>query len=235
MNKSRVVIGFALIAFLFFVLTIRLADIMIIDADSLSRMAVSQQTKDTTIAAKRGVIYDRNGKELATSTICYTLYGFPQTFRGEDEDKVVDSNIEDLMDAIGLTGEEERTAFYDKMKNGTSVTTLAKHLTKEQTQAVRALKLKGLDIAEATMRYYPLGNFASQVLGSVNDDGEGRTGIEMEYDGYLSGVNGRWVTNTDVSGNELVEGTEKLYDAKDGLSIVTTLDEAIQYYCQKEA
>lgn len=235
MNKSRIVIGFAIIAILFLALTLRLSKIMIIDADALSRMAVSQQTKDTTIAAKRGVIYDRNGKELATSTICYTLYGFPQTFRGEDEDKVVDRNIEDLMDAINLTDEEDRAAFYDKMKNGTSIVTLAKYLTKEQTQAIRALKLKGLDIAEATKRYYPLGNFASQVLGSVNDDGEGRTGLEMEYNNYLSGVNGRWVTNTDVSGNELVEGTEKLYEATDGLNIVTTLDEAIQYYCQKEA
>ena len=234
-NKKRIVAGFALIALLFFALTIRLADIMIIDAADLSRMAISQQTKDTTIPAKRGIIYDRNGKELATSTICYTLYGFPQTFRGEDEDKVVDGNIGDLMDAIGLTDEEDRAAFYDKMKNGTTIQTLAKHLTKEQTQAIRALKLKGLDIAEATMRYYPLGNFASQVLGSVNDDGEGRTGLELEYNDYLSGVNGRWVTNTDVSGNELVEGTEKLYEARDGYSIVTTLDEAIQYYCQKEA
>ncbi|MBR2748652.1 MAG: PASTA domain-containing protein [Firmicutes bacterium] len=235
MNKSRIVMGFAIIAFLFLALTLRLSKIMIIDADDLSRMAISQQTKDTTIPAKRGVIYDRNGKELATSTICYTLYGFPQTFRGEDEDKEVDKNIEDLMDAIGLTDEEARASFYDSMKNGTSITTLAKHLTKEQTQAIRALKLRGLDIAEATMRFYPLGNFASQVLGSVNDDGEGRTGLEMEYNDYLSGVNGRWVTNTDVSGNELVEGTERLYEARDGLNIVTTLDEAIQYYCQKEA
>ncbi len=227
--------GFAIIAILFLALTLRLSKVMIIDADELSRMAVSQQTRDTTIAAKRGVIYDRNGKELATSKICFTLYGFPQTFRGEDEDEKVDRNIEDLMDAIELTGEEERTAFYDKMKNGTSIVTLAKYLTKEQAQAIRALKLKGLDIAESTMRYYPLGNFASQVLGSVNDDGEGRTGLELEYDDLLSGVNGRWVTNTDVSGNELVEGTDKLYEAMDGLNVVTTIDEAIQYYCQKEA
>ena len=227
--------GFAIIAFLFLALTLRLSKIMIIDADDLSRMAISQQTKDTTIPAKRGVIYDRNGKELATSTICYTLYGFPQNFWGEDADKEVDKTIEALMDAIGLTDEEARASFYDSMKNGTSITTLAKHLTKEQTQAIRALKLRGLDIAEATMRFYPLGNFASQVLGSVNDDNEGRTGLELEYDEYLSGVNGRWVTNTDVSGNELVEGTERHYEARDGYNIITTIDEAIQFYCEEEA
>ena len=55
-NKKRIVAGFALIALLFFALTIRLADIMIIDAADLSRMAISQQTKDTTIPAKRGII-----------------------------------------------------------------------------------------------------------------------------------------------------------------------------------
>ena len=70
-------------------------------------------------------------------------------------------------------------------------------------------------------------------LGSVTVDNTGRTGIELEYDQYLSGVSGRWVKNTDVAGNELVDGSEKYYEAEDGLNVVLTIDEAIQYYVEK--
>ena len=70
-------------------------------------------------------------------------------------------------------------------------------------------------------------------MGSVNDDGAGRTGIELEYDQHLSGVAGRWVKNTDVAGNQLVDGSEEYHEAQNGLNVVLTIDEAIQYYVEK--
>ena len=115
----------------------------------------------------------------------------------------------------------------------TLMVSLAKYLDKETADKIRALKYSGLELAEGTKRNYPLGNFASQVLGSVNDDNQGRTGLELQYDEFLSGVPGRWVKNTDISGNELVEGREEYHEAQDGLNVVTTLDEAIQYYVEK--
>ncbi|MBO5994533.1 MAG: hypothetical protein J6Q41_03385, partial [Firmicutes bacterium] len=95
-NRGRIALGFILICLLFIALSFRLAKVMIVDADSLSQRAISQQTRDTTIEAKRGVIYDRNGKELATSSICYTLYAFPSSFRGEKKKAVINENIEAL-------------------------------------------------------------------------------------------------------------------------------------------
>ena len=96
-----------------------------------------------------------------------------------------------------------------------------------------ALKLNGLELAEGTKRYYPLGNFASRLLGSVSADNTGRAGIELEYDQYLAGVSGRWKKNTDLLGNELVEGAEEYHEAQDGYNVVLSLDEAIQYYVEK--
>ena len=110
---------------------------------------------------------------------------------------------------------------------------LAKYLDKETADKIRALKYSGLEISAATKRNYPLGSFASHVLGSVNDDNQGRTGLELQYDEYLSGVSGRWVRNHDLSGNELVEGREEYHEAHDGLNVVSTLDEAIQHYAEK--
>ena len=234
-NRGRITLGFLLIALLFVVLSFRLAKIMIIDADALTQKAISQQTRDTTIEAKRGVIYDRNGKELATSSICYTLYAFPGTFRQDKTSEEINANIKKLYKVLNITKTDERKALKKKLKSKDSIVTLKKHLSKKTADKVRKLGLPGMELTQATMRYYPLGNFASQLLGSVNDDGEGRTGLELQYDDYLSGVNGRWVTNTDLSGNELVEGTERHFEAIDGYNVVTTIDEAIQYYCEEGA
>ncbi len=235
LNRRRITLGFCFIGIIFILLSIRLAKIMIVDSDELTQKAISQQTMDATIEAKRGIIYDRNGRELATSSICYTLYVFPGNFTFEKEEAEIDKDIALLCDTLGITEEEKRAAVSEKLKSEEGIVTIKKYLTKEDADAVRKLGLSGIELSQATKRYYPLGNFASQLLGSVNDDGQGRTGLELEYDEYLSGVNGRWVTNTDVSGNDLVEGTERHYEAKDGYNIITTIDEAIQYYCEEEA
>lgn len=235
LNRGRITLGFAIIGILFILLSIRLAKIMIIDSEDLTQKAISQQTMDATIEAKRGIIYDRNGRELATSSICYTLYAFPGNFTAEKTDEEIDKNIDILCEALGFTDEEKKASVSEKLKQDGGIVTLKKYLSKEDADAIRELGLPGMELSQATKRYYPLGNFASQVLGSVNDDNEGRTGLELEYNDYLSGVNGRWVTNTDVSGNELVEGTERHYEARDGYNIILTLDEAIQFYCEEEA
>ena len=175
------------------------------------------------------MIYDRNGKELATSTTCYTLWVWPAQFtagKTAAEIKEMSAEIAGIVDKdsekieAGVTKEQYMVA-------------LAKYLDKETADKIRALKYTGLEISAATKRNYPLGSFASHVLGSVNDDNQGRTGLELQYDEYLSGVSGRWVRNHDISGNELVEGREEYHEAKDGLNVVSTLDEAIQHYAEK--
>ena len=98
---------------------------------------------------------------------------------------------------------------------------------------IRELEIAGLDTVENTKRFYPMGDFASQALGSVNDDGHGRSGLELMYDDYLSGVSGRWIKNTDIFGNSLAYGNEKFYKAEDGLNVITTLDEVLQHYAEK--
>ena len=93
----------------------------------------------------------------------------------------------------------------------TLMVSLAMYLDNETADRIRELEYDGIELAEGTKRNYPLGNFASHVLGSVNVDNQGRTGLELQYDEYLSGVSGRWVKNTDLSGNELVEGREEYH------------------------
>lgn len=232
-NRRRIAVGFAIIALLLIALVFRVAWIQIVDAEELSQKAIDQQTKDTPIEAKRGTIYDRNGKELATSTTCYTLWARPSQIKLKDGKTRPDSEIKDFANEIAELVGKEADEVYEKMTKSQALVRIAKYLDKETADKLRELTITGIELSEDTKRFYPLGNFASQVLGSVNDDNVGRTGIELQYDQYLSGISGRWVKNTDLLGNELVKGAEEYYEAQDGLNVIMTLDEAIQYYVEK--
>jgi stage V sporulation protein D (sporulation-specific penicillin-binding protein) len=228
-NKKRIAIGFIIIAVLMILLSFRIAWIQVVDADTLTQKAIDQQTKDVTIEAKRGNIYDRNGKELATSVVCYSLWVWPAKLAEEKDE----AGIEELAQQLAEITDGDAESIKAKLTKEQVIIKVAQYLEKDQADKIRELSVSSLSLSEGTRRYYPLGNFASQLLGSVTVDNAGRTGIELEYDQYLSGVAGRWVKNTDLSGNELVNGSEEYYEAEDGLNVVLTIDEAIQYYAEK--
>lgn len=228
-NKKRIGIGFIILAALMILLAFRVAWIQIVDADELTQKAIDQQTSDIPIEAKRGSIYDRNGKELATSITCYSLWVRP----AELAENKSDEEIEEIARSIAPIVEQDEEEVRKKLVKEQALVKIAQYLEKEQADEIRELGINGIELSENNKRYYPLGNFASQLLGSVTIDNTGRTGIELEYDQYLGGVAGRWVKNTDVAGNELVDGSEAYYEAKDGLNVVLTIDEAIQYYAEK--
>ena len=232
-NRRRIALGFTLIALLLIALLFRVAWIQLVDAEELTNLAIEQQTKDTPIEAKRGAIYDRNGNELATSTACYTLWARPSQISLKGEEKRTDAEIKELAKKIAEIIDDDAEDVYEKLTKEQALVRLAKYLEKETADELRKLSVSGIELSEAKKRYYPRGNFASQLLGSVNDDNMGRTGIELQYDSYLSGVSGRWVKNTDLNGNELVKGAEEYYEAQDGLNVIMALDEAIQYYAEK--
>lgn len=228
-HRRRVALGFALVAAALMFLTVRVAWIQIVSADDLTQKAVAQQTKDIPIEAKRGNIYDRNGKELATSIACYSLWARPSTIGESYTDAEIDQKVKDLAALLDMEEDTVKT----RMTKKQALVRVADEIEKETADKIRELKISGLELSQGTKRYYPLGNFASQLLGSVTVDNTGRTGIELEYDQYLSGVAGRWVKNTDVLGNQLVDGSEEYHEAQNGLNVVLTIDEAIQYYVEK--
>ena len=228
-NKRRIAIGFMILAVLMILLAFRVAWLQVVQADELTDKAISQQTQDIPIDAKRGEIYDRNGKELATSLTCYSLWVRPAELAEDLEDAEIEQLAQQLTEITGAEAAEIKK----DLTREQAIVRVSKGLEKEQADQIRALEIDALSLSEESKRYYPSGNFASQLLGSVNDDGAGRTGIELEYDQYLSGVAGRWVKNTDVAGNQLVDGSEEYHEAQNGLNVVLTIDEAIQYYVEK--
>lgn len=227
-NKQRIILAFGLICLLMVLLSFRLAWIQVVKADEYSEIAIDQQTSDIPLEAKRGAILDRSGKELATSATCYTVWARPPQIKEEYTDEKITEICTKMAVILNMEAADVKT----KLTKKQALIRVAQYLDKDTADKIKELEVYGLEMAEDTKRYYPLGNFASQVLGSVNIDNEGRSGIEQQYDEYLSGVAGRWIKNTDINGNTLVNGDEKYYRAEDGLNVVMTMDEVLQHYAE---
>lgn len=228
-HKKRILIVFFVLALLMLLLCFRLAWIQVVKAEEYTEKAIAQQTSDIPIEAKRGVIYDRNGKELATSATCYTVWARPSEIA---DNYTTEEKLDDVSNKLAVVLDMSAEDVKEKLKKDQALIKIAKYLDKETCDKVRDLDLYGIEIAENTKRYYPLGNFASQLLGSVNDDNVGRSGIEQEYNEYLSGVAGRWIKDTDINGNALAYGKDTYYQAEDGMNVVLTLDEVLQHYAE---
>lgn len=231
--KKRLIIGFTLVCVLMSALFVKVGYIQVVHGAEYSKLAVEQQTKDMPISAKRGSILDRNGEELASSAVCYSVWARPAQVKSgnTDEQKEISVNkcVDTLAEILGMDKEEVRTLVTKEQ----SLVKVAKYLDKETADKVRDADIYGIEIAEDVKRHYPLGDFASQLLGSVTDDNNGLAGVELRYNQYLSGISGRWIKNTDRNGNRLSYGVEKYYQAEDGLNVVLTIDEIIQHYAEK--
>ncbi len=232
--KKRLAIGFGIVCAMLLLLCFRIGWIQIVSADEYTKMAVEQQTKDVPIEAKRGSIVDRNGNELATSAVCYSVWARPAQVRTGKTDAEKDANVNNcaviLADILEMEVDEVKALIAKEQ----SLVKVAKYLDKETADEIRNNEsLTGIEIAEDVKRHYPLGNFASHLLGSVTDDNNGLAGIELRYNQYLSGIEGRWIKNTDRAGRGLSYGVEKYYQAEDGLTVMLTIDETLQHYVEK--
>lgn len=232
-SKKNLIIIFCIVFVCLILLCGRLGWIQIVKGSEYSEKATEQQTRDTPIEAERGVIYDTNGKELAVSVTCYTIWVRPSDVKAADED----GGKKDSAEKVSRTLSEILEMDYDEVKESVtkeqSIVKIKKGIDKDTADKIRDAELPGVEIAEDTKRSYPLGAFASHVLGTVTDDNTGLSGLELQYNTYLSGISGRWINYTDTTGNRLSYGEERYYQAEDGYSIVTTIDQVIQHYTEK--
>lgn len=228
-NKRRIILIFTVFCLVIIGLTFRIGWIQVVASDKYEKLAIEQQTKDMPIPAKRGIIYDRNGKELAISAVTNTIWVRPADVKNSKK-MTVDETAKSLSEILGKNIAEILPILLEEKK---PLLKVAKYIPKEKADLLRKAKLPGISIVEDVKRYYPLGSFAAHLLGSTTDDNRGLSGIELRYDRYLRGVPGRSILNTDVLGQNLSYGTEKLFQAENGYNVVLTIDEVIQHYVEK--
>ena len=196
----------------------RLADYQIVEADKLRERADARRLLAQTLYAKRGTIYDRNGNVLASSVECRNIAVNPQLV--EDVDKTVSALVK-------ATGIDKKTCRKLVESDGTWVY-IKRQVDEDDAAALEKKNLPGVLFEQAMKRVYPYGNLASQVLGVVNVDNDGLTGLEKQYNKLLTGTNGSLVRERARDGSYIAGGAYKKVAAVDGVDIVTTLDVNIQ-------
>ena len=242
MRTRSIIIAVIAILCLTVISAVRLVQIMVIDGEEYQSKASEQQLYDSLVSAPRGNIYDRNMNLLATSATAWTVYVMPNGINKMKDAEKAQKTREVIADGLSGILEIEKEELEKKISQTSYYVILKKKVEKETADKVRKFisennkeyKLAeyiGLD--ETTKRYYPNDNLASCVLGFVGDDNQGLAGLESYYDNDLTGVAGRVVAAKNAKGTNMPFTYEKVEEAKQGNSLVSTLDSYVQYVCEK--
>ena len=199
----------------------RLVVLQIFDYGKFVKQAGHQQQRAIPLAAKRGVIYDRYGRELAMSVMVDSAFAVP-------------SEVKDLPTAIALitriTGDDYNVVLADCRAHKTFCW-VARKADDQTTERISSLKLQGIHFQKEPKRFYPARDLAAQVLGSVGMEDSGLSGIEHEYDDELRGRAGKMFISVDAR-KQWFSDVEKQPDP--GENLVLTIDKNIQYIAEKE-
>lgn len=234
-RNRRLFVLFVFIVFMFTVVAARLGYIQIVKADKYRARAVSLQTRETTVTSSRGSIYDINSKALAINQSGYAVWAAPDEIAAAE--KKDPGFTDDMTSALtGIFTDLTKDEIKEKLTSDKKSVQMAKYIDdsteKKLSKLIKKGTVKGLQISATSRRYYPVGEFASHVIGITNDNNVGVFGIEQYYDQYLNGRSGKIVRSTDASGRSITSGIEKYYPETEGLNVVLTIDEVIQHYVE---
>ncbi len=234
--RRRLAFCMAVFFLLFSALGGRLFYLQVVSGEALQRRAQAQWTSESAIRPTRGMIRDRNGAVLAQSATAYTASVSPRQVSDPDRFAALLSPVLD-MEARVI---RERAS--DTSKGGV---TLKRQLSRETAQQLKRMKaehamagsdaLNGLYLEEESKRYYPMGAFASQLIGLTTIDGVGQAGLEQALDRYLSGKAGRVLSQIDGKGRALGYGQSEYIAAVNGGSVTLTIDASIQSFAEQAA
>ena len=220
--RRRLSATLLLITFFLCILSGRLLYVQIINSDSLRTLAFEQWTRDLPFTADRGDITDVNGIKLASSMTLYTMYCRPSDVK---EAEKIAAFVSDALDI-------DKTLLYTRLtKKGVSEVRLCRRVTRAEMLEVEQRDFSGIYFTADSARYYDQGDFLTQLLGFTDADNKGQSGLELQYDRYLTGINGYSYTETDLIGRELEDGDTYYVAPQKGMNVRLTID----YYMQAAA
>ena len=218
-----------LLALCFILIVARMYNLQIISHQKYVDLAMSQQTMQNTIFAKRGEIYMMDGDNTTPVVMnekVYTISVDPFLLRskGGQELKEDEAKIDQLVQGYAVNT-------WDKVfaNEASRYAVIAKNVPYERAKQIKEAKITGVYAQGSTKRVYPEGDLAAQVLGFVNADGKGQYGIEGSLNKELTGVNGILKTVKDVNNIPLTIGKNNVrVPAQDGKNVVLSIDRNIQ-------
>ena len=224
-HRKNIAVLALLIAIVMVSLSGRLAYLMIFRSGHYSAMAEDLHQRERTIKAARGRIIDANGVVIADNrTVCTISVIYNQV---TDREHV----IQVLCSELGLDEELVRK----RVEKRSSREIIKTNVDKELGDKIRAYRLDGVKVDEDYKRYYPYDSLASKVLGFTGGDNQGIIGLEVKYEKYLKGMNGKILTMSDAKGVEIENAAEDRIEPIAGNDLHISLDVNIQKYAEQLA
>jgi cell division protein FtsI (penicillin-binding protein 3) len=217
--RSRIII--LLVAFIIFSMAVgyRVFSFQIVHGFDLTEQAQSIRFREDVVPAERGDILDRRGRKLATNVAA-------------DRVSVIVNQLEDPRETAeelsAIIGRDFDTVYGAITDPDREWVVLQRRLSPEASQQIEALNMEGIVLDPEPRRIYPMGSFASQVLGFVNYDYEGAYGIEGAYHDLVAGEPGSLIGERDGAGNVIALGHSTWDPAEDGSDLVLTIDSSVQ-------
>lgn len=224
-HRLRVIVLFLAAAAAAVALCGRLGYLMIYRSQYYGQMAEDLHQRERTIKAARGKILDRNGQVIADNRTVCTVSVIHNQIRDAEQVSAV------LAEKLGMTSEEVRK----KVEKRSSREIVKTNVDKALGDEIRNLRLEGVKVDEDYKRYYPYDSLASRVLGFTGGDNQGIIGLEVEYESWLKGVNGKILTMADAAGIEIENAAEDRVEPKAGWDLWVSLDRNIQQYAEQAA
>jgi cell division protein FtsI (penicillin-binding protein 3) len=220
-KNSRLYLLGGILLFWCLAISFRLVYLQIFRYGSFVKQAEHQQQREIPLSAKRGVIYDRAGHELAMSVLVDSAFAVP-------------SEVKDLPTAVSLitriTGEDHNVVLADCHSHKTFCW-VARKADDETIQRIKSLRLQGIHFQKEPKRFYPARDLAAQVVGTVGMEDSGQSGIEHAFDDELRGRAGKMSISVDAR-RQWFSDVEK--QPEPGENLVLTVDKNIQYIAEKE-
>ena len=223
---ERIKVLFLIILLLFIFIIIRVFYIQVIDYKKLNKYAKDLWSRDLPIEADRGLILDRNGVVLADNLTTTSLILIPNQIKNKEETTSLLANI------LNVKYEEIKEHVYKK----TSIERVhpeGRRLSYDIAEKISSLELEGVYLVKEAKRYYPYGNLLSHTLGYVGIDNQGLSGLELQYDDYLTGTSGAIKYFSDAKGNKL-NISEQYVEPIAGNNLTLTIDINIQKSIERE-
>lgn len=199
--------------------------LMIFEAEYYQKKAETLHERERDIKAARGEIIDCNGTVLATNkTVCTISVIHSQI---KDPERVIRSLSEFL--------DMDEEAVRKRVEKVSSIERIQTNVEKETGDKIRDLELAGVKVDEDFKRYYPYHELASTVLGFTGGDNQGIVGLEVKYEDWLAGTDGKILTVTDARGVELDKIAEDRLEPVPGKTLQLSMDYNIQMYAQQMA
>jgi len=223
---ERIKIIFLIMLILFVFIIIRVFYIQVIDYKKLNQYASNLWSRDLPIEANRGLILDRNGVVLADNLTTTSLVLIPSQIKDKEQ------ATKQLANILGIGYDEMKKHVYKK----TSIERVhpeGRRLSYDIAEKIANLEIEGVYLVKEAKRYYPYGNLLSHTLGYVGIDNQGLSGLELQYDEYLTGKSGAIKYFSDAKGNKL--NLSDIYvEPQDGMNLTLTIDINIQKSVERE-